>query len=341
LAGYARRVGRGRPPEDKDVFEIHQFTVQAWDVATGRHLGQVGKPSEAELRFPPRGQRHFTAGDKLREVGGIHGCRVRISPKGTIVAFPHYPKDSVLVASQKGNTIYLSDRVTGKELAKFDDFERAGSIRDFALSPDGRTLAAGGYVKVGTAQTKLLIWDVSDVLERARRPLPELSRAEVNALWDELGDKDLFTAHRAMRRLAASPRQALPFLAERLRPAPDLKQVAALVKQLGDEQFAVREKAERELLALTEEAAPAVRAALKGPVSDEARRRLESLLAKVEGDGQADPNIRRWLWGIDVLEQVGSPEARQLLEKLAQGSPGAWLTREAEASLRRLSRPQP
>jgi len=46
----------------------------------------------------------------------------------------------------------------------------------------------------------------------------------------------------------------------------------------------------------------------------------------------------RALRATTVLEEVASPEARQLLETLAEGAPEACLTREAKASLARLGR---
>ena len=39
-----------------------------------------------------------------------------------------------------------------------------------------------------------------------------------------------------------------------------------------------------------------------------------------------------------VLEAIGSAEAKQLLESLANGAPEANLTREAKAALERLAR---
>jgi hypothetical protein len=44
------------------------------------------------------------------------------------------------------------------------------------------------------------------------------------------------------------------------------------------------------------------------------------------------------LRAVQVLERIGSPEARQILEALAKGAPGARETREAQASLSRLAR---
>jgi hypothetical protein len=39
-----------------------------------------------------------------------------------------------------------------------------------------------------------------------------------------------------------------------------------------------------------------------------------------------------------VLEQIGTPEAREVLRTLARGASGSRLTREASASLERLAR---
>jgi hypothetical protein len=44
------------------------------------------------------------------------------------------------------------------------------------------------------------------------------------------------------------------------------------------------------------------------------------------------------LRAVEVLEHVGSPEARQLLTTLTKGSAGARLMEEARASLQRLER---
>jgi len=44
------------------------------------------------------------------------------------------------------------------------------------------------------------------------------------------------------------------------------------------------------------------------------------------------------LRALEVLEQVGTPEARQVLTTLATGAPHARLTREAKAALDRLSK---
>ena len=73
-----------------------------------------------------------------------------------------------------------------------------------------------------------------------------------------------------------------------------------------------------------------------GQLSLELRRRIENLLDKLS---PASPETLRLLRALEVLENVRTPEARKVLQKLASGVPGARLTREAKAALTRLGRP--
>jgi hypothetical protein len=50
------------------------------------------------------------------------------------------------------------------------------------------------------------------------------------------------------------------------------------------------------------------------------------------------PEDLRHIRAVEVLEGLGTPEARNLLEELAKGAADATLTREAKASLRRLGK---
>jgi len=68
----------------------------------------------------------------------------------------------------------------------------------------------------------------------------------------------------------------------------------------------------------------------------ETRRRLEQLLKTLHAD--PPPVDLRMLRAVQALELTGTPEARMVLETLAQGAAAAHQTRESRESLERLSK---
>src|SRR5205807_5136388 len=110
-----------------------------------------------------------------------------------------------------------------------------------------------------------------------------------------------------------------------------------LIADLDSEEFARREKAAAELAKFGESAVPALRDALKRDPSAEASRRLQTLLERAE-NAEPSGELLRGLRAIEILESITTPEARQLVQRLADGAPKARLTREAKAALERLER---
>jgi hypothetical protein len=78
-----------------------------------------------------------------------------------------------------------------------------------------------------------------------------------------------------------------------------------------------------------------LRAALKSSPSAEARKRIEALVARLEAQ-RVPPDQLRAVRAVEVLEWVGTPQAREILTGLAKGAPGAPLTADAGAALARL-----
>jgi hypothetical protein len=139
-----------------------------------------------------------------------------------------------------------------------------------------------------------------------------------------------------MAKLLAAPDRSVPFLGERVRPAPaaEARRVAALVADLGSKQFKVRDRAMHELEKLGEAAAPALQKVHRGNPPLEIKRRLEVLLDKLS---TWPPETLRQVRAVEVLKHAGTPAARAMLGRLArEGAPEARLTREAESALRRL-----
>jgi hypothetical protein len=132
-------------------------------------------------------------------------------------------------------------------------------------------------------------------------------------------------------------------LQARLRPVVPVanpQQLQRWIADLDDNSFAVRDKAQRGIEKLGEAAIPALRQALKGQAALEGKRRLQALLADLEPQlvGGSPPQRLRELWAVQVLESLGTAEARQVLQVLAKGVPEASLTREAQSALARLTK---
>src|SRR5207253_2866828 len=102
------------------------------------------------------------------------------------------------------------------------------------------------------------------------------------------------------------------------------------------ERFAIRRRAEVELEVLEVLAIPALRAELQTLPSLEKRRRIESLLEKL--DAIRAPERQRSLRAVGVLEQTATPAARRVLQTLASGAEEVRLTIEAKSALERLKR---
>jgi hypothetical protein len=97
----------------------------------------------------------------------------------------------------------------------------------------------------------------------------------------------------------------------------------------------VREKAQKELEDLGGLAESSLRQTLANKPTLEVRRRVQALLERLRGP-VSRPELLQSLRAVAVLEDIGTPEARRLLEELSKGVPEARLTREASASRRRL-----
>jgi hypothetical protein len=101
-----------------------------------------------------------------------------------------------------------------------------------------------------------------------------------------------------------------------------------------------RQKATMELARLGELAGPAPRDADKCGPSQEAQHRIDELLQKLDATDLPVDTLRI-VRAVSVLELIGSPEARAILEPLASGAVGARLSEEAKGSLERLRKLPP
>ena len=77
--------------------------------------------------------------------------------------------------------------------------------------------------------------------------------------------------------------------------------------------------------------------ALKSTQSAEVRRRIEYLMEHMQSSGESGERLKQTR-ALEVLEAMGTPAARALLDELAKGAADAWVTREAKATLERLGK---
>jgi WD40 repeat protein len=239
------------------------------------------------------------------------------------------PDGRTLAVTGAGNTAaVLWDLHTGTERIAFSGHR--GPLTFVAYAPDGRSLVSGSW------DTTLLMWDVYGTHEAPPRELPE---RELETAWTDLTDQNAAKAFRATRKLLSAPGQAGTLLSKQLKPVPPVGKdhIARLIKDLDSNSFDVRQKAFDNLDRLGAAAEKALRQALATELPLEVRRRVEQLLEKLrEGAPQGDH--LQTSRALEILEQLGTKDARGVLEKLAQGEPEAPLTRDAKETLVRLKR---
>jgi hypothetical protein len=155
------------------------------------------------------------------------------------------------------------------------------------------------------------------------------------ALWKDLL-AEAPVAFPAAWRLAASE-QGIALLKGRLKPDAhaDPKEVARLIARLDDDEFSVRQEATKQLARLGAGAGAALERALANSPSQEVKRRIKRLLARLEAT-ESSPQGRRDLRAIHALELMRPVPAKGLLEALARGAPAGVRTRAARAALLRL-----
>jgi WD40 repeat protein len=246
------------------------------------------------------------------------------SPNGRLVAVAERDRRARLNGDLEDScVIHVVEVLTGQSIRHIES--KQGWIESLAFSPNGRTLASGGR------DSTILLWDLTGQPQLGNRKPAPLSVDQLDDLWSDLAG-EASKADKAIWALVFSPQQSLPFLKKRLQPvAPaDALVIAKYVGLLDDTNFAVRQKAAKALDDLGEAAEPALRKTLDGKITLEVRQRIEQILEKRNRD--ALRNLRT----IEALEQIGTADAREVLQGLTKGAANPRIAQGAEAALRRL-----
>jgi RNA polymerase sigma factor (sigma-70 family) len=163
--------------------------------------------------------------------------------------------------------------------------------------------------------------------EAALDRLAEQPAATMQARWDSLASKDETTALVALLGLAATPKETVAFVKDRLGSrgkeppvtAQDEKRFNDLIVGLGAPDFAEREKAMAKLIELGKAAEPALRQAMRNNNDPEVKKRADLILKKIGTTPPSKPMsalaARRLA---PLLEHFDTPESRKLLEEVRQ-----------------------
>jgi WD40 repeat protein len=197
------------------------------------------------------------------------------------------------------------------------------AVESLAFSPNGKMLASG------SADTSVVVWNLY---------APQASNRAASDLWADLLN-DFGKFHAAMGGLLARPKEALALIKDHLKPVPIVRveRIKDRIIDLDSGKYAVRSAAMRDLETWQEQTRPHLAGEMAANPPLEVRQRVKILLDKLDSarllpsvkDVQADLML-------ELLEHIGTPEARHYLEVVAGGAPDARLTRAAQAAVVRL-----
>jgi WD40 repeat protein len=265
--------------------------------------------------------------------GGVRSLTLPVSEMNDQLLLAFSPDGRTLAAGvhdadQDSNRVLVWELATGKVRR---EFTARSAVTALAFSPDGRLLASA------QADTTILLWDVLGSAATTTKATPE----QLQQWWMDLAAPDATKGLLAMRELAARPAQTTEWLTQKLPPArtavteADLKR---LIADLDHDDFKRRDEASRRLRYAGPRVIGLIRAALELKPPPEQKRRLEELVEELK-TCPPDPEVVRPTRALEVLERIGTPEAKQLLEELAKGAAEAQLTQDPKATLQRLAAP--
>ena len=331
-------------PDGKTLAVAGEGVVRLLDVTTGKEVRRLqsvsgnfalspdgsllahengdGKIHVRDLRTGKVIRRLTWVGDqKRKELDRYREKKFGFGPDLSALAFS--PDGRCLIVPCEDMWVRVWEVASGQQRYQVEE-----DIDRFALAR-ASTLCAG-LALAKEPVLELVVWDARPALPS----VPAEARPDANKAWAGLADANAGAAYTLMRTLMAAPRQAVALLDKRLQavPAIDAAAIARLLADLDDERFELRERASQRLAEVGEAAREALEKA-KGP-SAEAERRIERLRNQL--DGSASGEYLRQVRAVEVLESIGTEEARAILKRVVGGEPRATLTREAKAALGRL-----
>lgn len=242
------------------------------------------------------------------------------SPDERMLAIFH-PRGCSPYREGVGRVITAHSAADGQLLRQFTGYKVR--VAGVAFSPRGDQLASA------LDDGSVLLWDLTGRMGRPCR----LDTEAFARRWKCLGGPKAARAEAALWDIVCCA-EAPALLRKVLRPQRGMapERLRKLAADLGADDFDTRTRAEAALRGHGPGAAPALRKVAGVAHSLEVRLRIRRALQAWRTDS---PRLAR---AVAALEKHGTPGAKALLRELAAGEPGAPLTEDAKAALRRLGK---
>ena len=292
----------------KQLLSFPKLEGQTWPEAfspDGRLLASVNSNNKHHIAGDPTKTGRSlvlwevaTAAEILSQPLGGSQSRFAISPNGRLLALAAPAHDIVVL-----------NLAQGREVRRFKDLD--AEVTSLAFTPDSQRLVSG------QADSTLLIWDATDP---APPKAAKLTADAIAKAWADLAGADAPRAFRAQGSLMSDPVATLALFQKQLKPVrpADPKRLQKLIADLESQQFPVRNAADKELDELGGPAAGALRQALTKNSSLELRRRIDTLLDRLNGI-VTRPELLRAVRAVAVLENIACPE---IPEAIGNSGPG-------------------
>jgi WD40 repeat protein len=323
-----------------------QRGLRLWDLATGKLRKQIsagdgGSPGAyAYVKFSPDGKFLVTGGHNAdTKVWDIATAKVlRTLDNG--YELRTFAPDGQSVLSVTRNQAALHHLSAEKDICIFQPPVKRSYFACF--SPDFQRVAvlapssAGGLdLSANDGQASVYLFRVPP---KAFDPAAaNFDDAPLEALWSDLNTDNELRRQVVRKAFRAAPKPAVALVAKKISPISKNLQrhVEKLIANLDDNSFRKRDEAMSEIQGLAHQFSPLLKKRLRQAPAGEVRNRLTFVLETMSAE-KLPVVLRTNLRAIAILEELGTKDARAVLDQLAHGADGARLTVEAQAALERL-----
>jgi hypothetical protein len=310
------------PGGDRVVVALHRSgrsVLEVWDTADYRPVKTLATEPVTSVAWSADGRLIAAAARVIDLFDAQRGIRLTTLSVPRQAALRHMTisSDGKWLAAIAGRSLRVWEIASCSEVLHFESDSDLASVR---MSPD--------MVSIATAATDgtILLWRMATANANATH------HESLEALCSRLAS-DAKESFPAVVALAHSGQRAIDLLSTRMSP-PDASAIDRLFADLDDDMLDRRQFAETRLGALRLNPS-ALEQLMVRTDSAEKRVRLARLLDRARREDSAPGNILE-LRGVYILERIGTPKARGIVDRLSQGSSFLRLTSESRSASARM-----